>query len=388
VPAFFFIIISFLTKWITTSAEVSWWGFYLIRGFLYLPYALYIAIYVIIGLLLCLKFYRFENSYEKKIQTKFLIIAVSIPLVGGILTQIIPEAIGFKMIPMTSMLTTFTALIIAYAINKHKLVSKNFFSLYTKLVASFLVVVLLVIIGAFSIVQSRDILEENIVDRSLLSVSTTMEKIDKSIEWRIREFQIQVDSKNKGFQDLIKQSNQEFSSIGSDQDILDYIFSVDEEWISTNSFIPLYYDLINNSITKRLMRNIDFYKDKYQFDLFGEIFLTNKYGANIGQTGITSDYYQADEDWWIIGKENGIFIGDVGYDESAGMYSVDIVIRINDANGNFIGMLKAVWNIQEIIDILENVKNSNIVNLYESMVGSLIDSDGRLIYSTNDFIFF
>ena len=78
------------------------------------------------------------------------------------------------------------------------------------------------------------------------------------------------------------------------------------------------------------------------------IFVTNAFGANIAQSEKTSDYRQDDEMWWQKAKENGLFLSEGGFDESAGVYSSDISIRILDGNGNFIGVLKAVINVESI----------------------------------------
>ncbi len=389
-PAFIFIFISFTTTWISQGAELTWWGYNLVRGPLYIPYTIcFIAFYVILGLLLCIRYYFNIKNLEKKIQIKFLILAILIPLVGGILTQIIPLLIGVKIIPMTSILTTFTALIIAYAILKHELMTTKFFSVYNKLVASFLIIVLLVvIIGVFSLIQSRESLEETIGESSIVTVNNAMEKIDATIINRIQDFQYQTDSQNTGFHELINESNKEFDLIGTDQDINDYILKMDEEWMSSSSNITSFIeDMLDNPISNKLNRNIDFYKDRFDYELFGEIFVTNKYGANIGLTQITSDYYQADEEWWMKGKENGVYIGDVEFDNSSAIYSTTIAIRIDDEKDNFVGMFKAVWNIQEIISILSDAEGLMGQDFYKSRTTHLLEGSGRLIYSTDDFEF-
>ena len=88
-------------------------------------------------------------------------------------------------------------------------------------------------------------------------------------------------------------------------------------------------------------------KSESQFK-YAEIFVTNQYGANVAQSHKTSDFRQDDETWWQKAKQNGIFLSEGGYDESAGVYSSDIAIKILDNNGNFIGVLKAVVNIESI----------------------------------------
>jgi hypothetical protein len=43
-------------------------------------------------------------------------------------------------------------------------------------------------------------------------------------------------------------------------------------------------------------------------------------------------------------------LSESGYDESAGVYSSDIALRILDDDGNFIGVIKAVVNVESITD--------------------------------------
>ncbi len=389
IPPIFFIFAGFFTNWITSSTELSWWGNYLIRGIVFIPYSLFLVIYIVIGLLLCINYFRSLDSLEKKIQIKFLILAILIPLIGGILTQIIPIIFKFKIIPLTSILTTFSAFIISYAIIKHDLLSTKFFSVYNKLIASFIIVVLLsIIIGAFSIVQSRDMLESSIGEGTVISLNTIMEKIDNAIISKIENFQYQTNSQNIGFQDFLHNSNDEFKQIGTQEEINNYIMDKDQEWITSSNNSTIFLNsLLNNQISEKLNRNIEFNEDEHEYELYGEIFVTNKYGANIGLTQKTSDYYQADESWWIKTKENGIYIGEVEYDQSSEIYSTTISVRIDDNESNFIGILKAVWNIQEIIDILETSRFFETREYYESISTHLLDFSGRLIYSTNQFEF-
>jgi hypothetical protein len=90
-------------------------------------------------------------------------------------------------------------------------------------------------------------------------------------------------------------------------------------------------------------------KSESQFK-YAEIFVTNQYGANIAQSHKTSDYKQNDEKWWQKAKQNGVYLSEGGFDESAGVYASDIAIRILDDDGNFIGVLKAVINVESIKD--------------------------------------
>ena len=148
-------------------------------------------------------------------------------------------------------------------------------------------------------------------------------------------------------QQSLAESNTSFATIGSPDEI---IRQIDERWQSSDPDVPdsVAFNLINNSAADiiRSIMNAD-QKSESKFK-YAEIFVTNQYGANVAQSHKTSDYKQDDEMWWQKAKQNGIFLSEGGYDESAGVYASDIAIRILDEDGNFIGVLKAVINIESV----------------------------------------
>ena len=78
---------------------------------------------------------------------------------------------------------------------------------------------------------------------------------------------------------------------------------------------------------------------------FKEIFVTEMNGLNVCVTNKTSDYYQADEEWWTRTIKNGKSWRqpNLEFDESAGVFAVPIYISVRDpANGNLLGAAKAV----------------------------------------------
>jgi len=390
-PALVVIFLHFKTNLISKSAEMTWWGYGMIRGILYVPYTLYLTGYIVIGFLICYKFYSKITLEKEKVQIKLIIIGVSIPLIGGVITQIIPVILGFKMIPLTSTLTTITAFAVAYGIIKYGLMNPISLTIRRKIIAGFLMVIILVsTIGFFSIAQSQEFLHKSIGEGSRLLARESMSKISSVVSHRIEEIQFQTDSSNSRFQDLVEKSNQEFSILGSEQEIYNYIIEKNMEWISTSKNETTYFmrNILNNNISTKLKKSQEFYKEMYDYILYGEIFVTNKYGATIGLTGRTSDYYQADEEWWQNGKKYGLNISDVNYDESADMYSIDIIARIDDENGDFIGILKAVWNVEEVVRILENSLLYEGSEQYSKINFKLLNKDGKVIYSSKKFDFF
>ncbi len=77
---------------------------------------------------------------------------------------------------------------------------------------------------------------------------------------------------------------------------------------------------------------------------FVEIFVTNKSGFNVCQTNKTTDYYQADEEWWqTTMSENKPSHGKLTYDQSADTMAVPIYVPVLNRQGaGTLGVAKAV----------------------------------------------
>ncbi|MGD2151016.1 MAG: hypothetical protein PVJ20_09225 [Desulfobacterales bacterium] len=127
---------------------------------------------------------------------------------------------------------------------------------------------------------------------------------------------------------------------------LSEILETDKKWQETEGLDDFIKSLLTNESAQYL---IDF-QEKH--DEFVEIFITDKKGLVIGETNKTSDYYQADEPWWIKAYNQGTgntFYGEIEYDESALAESIPIYIPVIDPGINkAIGVIKAVCDITAI----------------------------------------
>ena len=94
-------------------------------------------------------------------------------------------------------------------------------------------------------------------------------------------------------------------------------------------------------------------------DQFKEIFLTDLRGYVIAATDKTSDFDQGPEDdppfgekWWAAAKEKGEHIGEIAFDDSAGVYSVDVNMSIKDDDDETVGIIKVVYSVENIRDLI------------------------------------
>jgi len=181
-----------------------------------------------------------------------------------------------------------------------------------------------------------EVLEIDVIDDE--SIENQVHDLDL-IAFKIQK--MQELSKNTELVKAIKDSNSQFRIL---EEPYEYIKEKDEEWrsASESEITPFMDSIIKNHISDSLRKHTVIPSEEFGDLEFPEIFVTNSYGANVAQTGKTSDYYQSDEGWWLKGKNDSVYVGSIEWDQSANIYSSDIVIKIQDKNGNFIGILKAV----------------------------------------------
>jgi len=253
-----------------------------------------------------------------------------------------------------------------------------------KLVLGFLVVSLLVgAVGYISIDISQKALQEKIGESSVMLAKETLDKIDREVYHKAEV--LQAYSNDLILRETLIKSNQEFEKLSN---IDDYIKQRDREWVSApkGTMTPFMEELTNNELARELKEEIGFYKGESGFRIFPEIYVTNKYGVVIASTGRTSDYLQADEQWYRRAtEEKEIWVGEVEYDESSDTFASDIVVNLYDNEGNFLGIIKAVLNVEEVINVIREVQAAT---KYKTAHFKLITKDGKLIYSTEDFRFF
>lgn len=170
--------------------------------------------------------------------------------------------------------------------------------------------------------------------------------------------------------DAIRHSN---SNYGSNQaQIYQRLTSLDNIWQNDTD--------IGNELVARITQNdiaIRLRTLQNQMDGHAEIFITDRYGAIVGASRPTSDYYQADEAWWQESWNNGdgaIYFSSPLFDESSNTTAIIIVIPIID-NGEVIGIVKTVYDISIVIDDIEQFE------LNDTGTAHLINTDGCFIVS-------
>jgi len=119
--------------------------------------------------------------------------------------------------------------------------------------------------------------------------------------------------------------------------VMDEILRRDKRWVSSHSNVAFKMKLQENKsgviLKSMVLRNRAMYS---------EAFLTGNQGANVGAYPATSDYWQGDEDKFIIAFNNGngrLLITPVKFDKSSGTYAAQVAAPVVDDKGTTIGVL-------------------------------------------------
>jgi GAF domain-containing protein/HAMP domain-containing protein len=266
--------------------------------------------------------------------TAFLL-ATSIIVVELFVTGITHIPVTTSSIVITIVLTIIYAGIIAAQFRS--------FSLRGKLIAAF-VVISVASVGAVSISIGRSIRSQLIaqVERELVGVadltaSSIVTELDKQVDL------LQALALNHALSD-------ELTKTPATGDLTE-LETRDQQWLAADAAGNDNDPLVRSVLSHRLSQELREFQDK--FPEHAEVFVTDRYGANVAATNRTSDYYQADEEWWQAAYNNGqggIFVGQPTFDESSKTLALQIAVPVvNPATGELVGILRTTADLKAFI---------------------------------------
>ncbi|MCJ7489727.1 MAG: HAMP domain-containing protein [Thermoplasmata archaeon] len=234
-------------------------------------------------------------------------------------------------------------------------------------------------LALYSSVTSRDAIAEGVGLASEAIAESLSESMDKLIYLRSHEIATMMSS----FKviEWVSESNAAFDAM---EDPQGYIDQTDENWTLTPlDVVPEFMEAVLENNISLLLRDrfLEHYVFEHGMQVFGEVILTNKYGALISATGRTTDFRQDDESWWHSAQEAELVISNMSYDESSGSYGVCACAPVWDSAGETIGVAKAM------INMLSIAKDIELTDLgYETSELKIVTSDGRMIFASRAYV--
>lgn len=134
------------------------------------------------------------------------------------------------------------------------------------------------------------------------------------------------------------------------------LLRLDQQWREAdkagNDSDPLVQSVLEHTISKELL------EFRNRFPAHVEVFLTDIYGANVAATNRTSDYYQADEEWWQAAYNNGkgaAFISQPIFDESSQTLSIQMAVPVFETRtGAILGILRTNVDLNLFVSAFES----------------------------------
>ena len=152
------------------------------------------------------------------------------------------------------------------------------------------------------------------------------------------------------------------------------IQQIEARWPTLGPASPELREVLTNDMARRLE------EFRSLHPLFAEIFVTDGKGQLVGTTEKTSDYWQADEEWWQRGIKVGyrrVYAEGIAFDQSAKVYSIDVAIPIRDRmhpDAPPVGVLKGILNISPLFDKVKPMLTDTEARR------QLVDTEGRIVF--------
>ncbi len=182
---------------------------------------------------------------------------------------------------------------------------------------------------------------------------------------------------DSAIEDVLTAANSRYSgdAVTTERMLLD----TDRKWVAApddSALVQAIIDPTQNILTARILAHIE------TLATYGETFITDRYGGLVAATRRTSDYHQADEDWWqavLAGGRGAFYVGQPAYDESTGYVAVNLAVPIYDSkNHEVIGVLRSTLNMEFIYQGLTQLGGTAMTLVNERRV-ILADSNPQRV---------
>lgn len=214
------------------------------------------------------------------------------------------------------------------------------------------------------------------------SLQTFSQEITHQIDFVMREKanKTKILASSPVIEQLLAQSNAEYSAFSTNQRT-EVISKLNQRWMATDdeesAFIQAY---LNNSVTEYFRKQFDIQPNEY-----GEIFLTNRYGAMVASTGKLTTLAHGHKYWWTESYNDGkgqVFFDDRGFDTSVKGYVLGIVVPVIK-DGQIIGILKSNFRIQATLEsIINRSSNASRQSMIVRDSGIVVLQSGHVPLST------
>ncbi len=170
--------------------------------------------------------------------------------------------------------------------------------------------------------------------------------------------------------DVVQEYNRKYRGM-KPQDIEKELLQMDKVWVTQPESNPAIKEYFENKVALSI-------KDVVNIRPYiAELFITDKFGGLVAVSEKTTDFYQADEEWWQQAYDGGkgkIYVGNIEFDDSSRRWVLTIAMPIRAQDNSVIGVCK------ESIDIDRFFANLYSFGLGETGRVALTDEKGNILF--------
>ena len=256
--------------------------------------------------------------------------------------------------------------------NRQKVRGNSKPSISKKLPAAFLIIGLvpLLVVSTVSTLHILGALEKSVGANFQEIAAQTRDKTDMTLEREI-EGATRLGRTAVVLRQEAEKANARYAGKNKPE-IVEEMKRLDKRWNQAPDDDDIIRQCLESKASSRL--NSHMASNSQRFD---EILLTDNQGALVGATGKTSDYYQADEEWWQEAFDEGkgaTYVSPLYYDADTNIISLDIAAPVWDEKGKcVIGVTKTALNARVLFGAL------TVTRTGETGHSHLVSSGGNIL---------
>ncbi len=216
-------------------------------------------------------------------------------------------------------------------------------------------------------------LREAIGARYAASAAAVIRQIDRHIHHRIETLTTLA-----GALDLVSAATRSGDALAAQADRSARIHRIDQAW-RAGELTPEIEAVLSAPLAAALRRLRQAALTRDGQPVYAEVYVTNRFGTVVAATNRTSDYQQADDGWYrrAMAAPGPIWLGDLEYDASSQSHGIDIVIRLQDDQGRYQGLLKAVLSGADLRPLVADLLRAGVPDAARAW---LINRDGLVLF--------
>ncbi len=230
-------------------------------------------------------------------------------------------------------------------------------------------------VGWFATGAGESTVRQTLERSASVQARAMMDEIDRFVYTHVAHWQAYT--RSKLIQKTLAESNAQWAG---NEDPEASLTEQDRLWqgVDPGTMTPAMEELLTSQLSSDLANHVRHIEKLSKYRLFHEVSVTNRFGAVAALSGRTGKFLLSSEAWWQRAVQEGVYISGIqSIPGTAGENAIDLCIRIDDPQGELLGVLRTVLNVAEVFKIIDHRAAAN--DSPNERI-ALLDRQGEVIY--------